>query len=243
MNGWVSRMGEHNNLQRQVAGSASGSGGTHTHTALTGGWCGVVADHAPLATARKTPGAVFQLKPSESPGTLQTIPNPYMLTDHQAELRPGHLLTLKPPKPWHCHVATDHKAELRRLTPELLFMMLELLRTLVERPQQYAQQLTSVNVLLSNLIHLANLLRPRQVRVHRRRIRDRACGAPRLCLVSWACVLCACVTCVCVWGKGHRKPSPPGTWPAAACRAQQPLPCCLLPVVQPNKPERGTGAG
>ncbi|PNH05519.1 Mediator of RNA polymerase II transcription subunit 7a [Tetrabaena socialis] len=58
----------------------------------------------------------------------------------------------------------DFKGELRRLSAELLFMFLELLKTVVEEPGRYAQPLTSVNVLLSNLVQLCNMLRPYQAR-------------------------------------------------------------------------------
>ncbi|GLC39591.1 hypothetical protein PLESTB_000809500 [Pleodorina starrii] len=58
----------------------------------------------------------------------------------------------------------DFKGELRRLSGELMFMFLELLKTLAEKPAGYAQQLTTVNVLLSNLVQLANLMRPHQAR-------------------------------------------------------------------------------
>ncbi|GLI60346.1 hypothetical protein VaNZ11_002467 [Volvox africanus] len=58
----------------------------------------------------------------------------------------------------------DFKRELRRLSGELMFMFLELLKTVVEKPSGYAPQLTSVNVLLSNLVQLSNLMRPYQAR-------------------------------------------------------------------------------
>ncbi|KAG2488614.1 hypothetical protein HYH03_012787, partial [Edaphochlamys debaryana] len=58
----------------------------------------------------------------------------------------------------------DFRGELRRLSAELLFGFLELIKTLVEQPDRYAQQLTSVNVLLSNLVHLTSALRPHQAR-------------------------------------------------------------------------------
>ncbi|GIL92010.1 hypothetical protein Vretimale_18514 [Volvox reticuliferus] len=58
----------------------------------------------------------------------------------------------------------DFKRELRRLSGELLFMFLELLKTVVEKPSGYAPQLTNVNVLLSNLVQLSNLMRPYQAR-------------------------------------------------------------------------------
>ncbi|GIL60628.1 hypothetical protein Vafri_15160 [Volvox africanus] len=45
-----------------------------------------------------------------------------------------------------------------------MFMFLELLKTVVENPSGYAPQLTSVNVLLSNLVQLSNLMRPYQAR-------------------------------------------------------------------------------
>lgn len=56
------------------------------------------------------------------------------------------------------------KAELRRLSSELLFMLMELLHTLVARPAAYPQHLTTVNMLLSNMLHLINAMRPHQAR-------------------------------------------------------------------------------
>ncbi|EFJ50476.1 hypothetical protein VOLCADRAFT_116873 [Volvox carteri f. nagariensis] len=58
----------------------------------------------------------------------------------------------------------DFKGDLKRLSGELLFMFLELLKAVVEKPSGYAAQLTPVNVLLSNLVQLTNLMRPYQAR-------------------------------------------------------------------------------
>ncbi|GFR48123.1 hypothetical protein Agub_g9950, partial [Astrephomene gubernaculifera] len=58
----------------------------------------------------------------------------------------------------------DFKSELRRLSGELLFMFLELTKSLAEQPAGYAPRLTQVNVLLSNLVHLTAAMRPLQAR-------------------------------------------------------------------------------
>lgn len=58
----------------------------------------------------------------------------------------------------------DFKAELRHLCQEILFLQLELLKTLSDNPAGYAAQLTLISKAFSNVQHLINCLRPYQVR-------------------------------------------------------------------------------
>eukprot|EP00850_Spirogloea_muscicola_P003378 SM000013S26547 [mRNA] locus=s13:944204:945667:- [translate_table: standard] len=58
----------------------------------------------------------------------------------------------------------DFKKELRTLSRELLLVLLELVDVLVERPSQYARRVEDMGLLLKNIHHLLNLLRPHQAR-------------------------------------------------------------------------------
>lgn len=65
---------------------------------------------------------------------------------------------------------TDFKTELLKLNKEVLFTFLELLNTLVESPgltpasrTQYDTQMMGLGLLMWNMHHLLNLLRPHQV--------------------------------------------------------------------------------
>eukprot|EP00897_Mesotaenium_endlicherianum_P010089 jgi/Mesen1/9108/ME000058S08602 len=59
----------------------------------------------------------------------------------------------------------DVKAELRALCRELLVLTLELADVLAERPSQYARRVEDISLLLKNIHHLLNTLRPHQVSV------------------------------------------------------------------------------
>eukprot|EP00850_Spirogloea_muscicola_P016837 SM000140S00586 [mRNA] locus=s140:73414:74976:- [translate_table: standard] len=61
-------------------------------------------------------------------------------------------------------IAADFKKELRTLSRELLLVLLELVDVLVERPSQYARRVEDMGLLLKNIHHLLNLLRPHQAR-------------------------------------------------------------------------------
>lgn len=59
-------------------------------------------------------------------------------------------------------VATDFKAELRRLNRELLFTFLDLLDCLVQRPSAYARAVENVGLIARNMSYLLNALRSEQ---------------------------------------------------------------------------------
>lgn len=58
----------------------------------------------------------------------------------------------------------DIKGQLLALHRELAVTFLELLEVLIQRPSGYARQVENVGLILRNMIHLANLLRPAQAR-------------------------------------------------------------------------------
>lgn len=58
--------------------------------------------------------------------------------------------------------AIDFPGELRQLNRELLFSFVEMLSAVAERPSQSARSVETVGVLVSNIQHLLNLLRPHQ---------------------------------------------------------------------------------
>ncbi|KAL3677773.1 hypothetical protein R1sor_020729 [Riccia sorocarpa] len=58
----------------------------------------------------------------------------------------------------------DYKKELRLLNRELSFQFLELSDVLVERPSQYARRVEDMGLILRNMHHLLNSLRPHQAR-------------------------------------------------------------------------------
>lgn len=58
----------------------------------------------------------------------------------------------------------DVKSELRSLSTELGLMLLELIDTCVQRPSQYARRVEDISLLLKNIHHLLNSLRPHQAR-------------------------------------------------------------------------------
>ncbi|BBN13128.1 mediator of RNA polymerase II transcription subunit 7 [Marchantia polymorpha subsp. ruderalis] len=58
----------------------------------------------------------------------------------------------------------DYKKELRSLNRELSFQFLELSDVLVERPSQYARRVEDMGLILRNMHHLLNSLRPHQAR-------------------------------------------------------------------------------
>jgi mediator of RNA polymerase II transcription subunit 7 len=57
----------------------------------------------------------------------------------------------------------DYKKELKVLNRELLLQFLELTDALVERPSQSARQVEAMTLILRNIHHLLNSLRPHQV--------------------------------------------------------------------------------
>lgn len=58
----------------------------------------------------------------------------------------------------------DYKKELKTLNRELMFQILELADVLVERPSQYARRVEDVSLILRNMHHLLNSIRPHQAR-------------------------------------------------------------------------------
>ncbi len=58
---------------------------------------------------------------------------------------------------------SDYKKELKALNRELLLQFLELTDALVERPSQSARQVEAMTLILRNIHHLLNSLRPHQV--------------------------------------------------------------------------------
>ena len=59
---------------------------------------------------------------------------------------------------------SDIKAQLLVLHRELAVNFLELLQVLIEKPSAYARQVENVGLVLRNMMHLANQLRPVQAR-------------------------------------------------------------------------------
>ncbi|KAG2432728.1 hypothetical protein HYH02_012862 [Chlamydomonas schloesseri] len=105
-----------------------------------------------------TPADVSALR--ERKIELKVLGNPLKLHE---ELVPP-LTTAALYKPAGPDGRIDFKAELRRLSRELAFMMLELTKAVAEQPGSYAPQLTHVNMLFANLVQLTNMLRPHQAR-------------------------------------------------------------------------------
>ena len=58
----------------------------------------------------------------------------------------------------------DIKGQLLALHRELLVNFLELLEVLIERPSGYARQVENVGLVLRNMVHLSNQIRPMQAR-------------------------------------------------------------------------------
>lgn len=58
---------------------------------------------------------------------------------------------------------SDFKKELKSLNRELQLHILELADILVERPSQYARKVEDISLILKNMHHLLNSLRPHQV--------------------------------------------------------------------------------
>lgn len=58
----------------------------------------------------------------------------------------------------------DYKKELKSLNRELTFQMLELADVLVERPSQYARRVEDMSLILRNMHHVLNSIRPHQAR-------------------------------------------------------------------------------
>lgn len=58
----------------------------------------------------------------------------------------------------------DYKKELKALNRELTLQMLELADILVERPSQYARRVEDISLILRNMHHLLNSIRPHQAR-------------------------------------------------------------------------------
>ncbi len=77
-------------------------------------------------------------------------------------------------------VATDFKAELRRLNRELLFTFLDLLDCLVQRPSAYARAVENVGLIARNMSYLLNALRSEQASL----LTCRACTISYLCLFA-----------------------------------------------------------
>eukprot|EP00245_Coleochaete_scutata_P014393 TRINITY_DN6114_c0_g2_i1.p1 TRINITY_DN6114_c0_g2~~TRINITY_DN6114_c0_g2_i1.p1 ORF type:complete len:194 (+),score=51.23 TRINITY_DN6114_c0_g2_i1:126-707(+) len=64
----------------------------------------------------------------------------------------------------------DFKGELSKLNQELHFTVLELVDILIERPSQYARRVEDIAVIMKNIHHLLNAIRPHQARaalIHR----------------------------------------------------------------------------
>jgi mediator of RNA polymerase II transcription subunit 7 len=70
-----------------------------------------------------------------------------------------HLLKLElPPK-----FISDFKKELTSLNRDLQLHILELTDVLIERPSQYARRVEDISLILRNMHHLLNSMRPHQV--------------------------------------------------------------------------------
>ncbi|KXZ55184.1 hypothetical protein GPECTOR_3g33 [Gonium pectorale] len=106
-----------------------------------------------------TPAVVEELR--EQKIDLKVLGNPLKLP-HSEELVPklgtSQIYRTRPDG------TIDFKSEMRRLNGELMFMFLELTKTLAEQPSKYTSPLTQLNLLLSNLQHLTALMRPHQAR-------------------------------------------------------------------------------
>ena len=63
----------------------------------------------------------------------------------------------------HLRTYADYKAELARLSRELMIVYMELLRVLIDNPANYASPLNTLNLVLANMQYLINGLRPVQV--------------------------------------------------------------------------------
>ncbi|KAL3691069.1 hypothetical protein R1sor_004720 [Riccia sorocarpa] len=64
----------------------------------------------------------------------------------------------------HLLATADYKKELRSLNRELSFQFLKFSDVLVERPSQYARRVEDMGLILRNMHHLLNSLRPHQAR-------------------------------------------------------------------------------
>ncbi|PNW89073.1 hypothetical protein CHLRE_01g062902v5 [Chlamydomonas reinhardtii] len=105
-----------------------------------------------------TPADVSALR--ERKVELKVLGNPLKL--HEELVPPLTTAALYRPAGPDGHI--DFKSELRRLSRELAFMLLELTKAVAEQPGSYASQLTHVNLLFANLVQLTNMLRPYQAR-------------------------------------------------------------------------------
>eukprot|EP00898_Chlorokybus_atmophyticus_P007581 jgi/Chlat1/7824/Chrsp66S07275 len=58
----------------------------------------------------------------------------------------------------------DFRGELHRLNRSLLFSFIDLIKVLAEHPSQYARRIEDMGLILRNMHHLLNALRPHQAR-------------------------------------------------------------------------------
>lgn len=92
-------------------------------------------------------------------GTYLMFGSTYTTDDMLPSLEEQGLRQLYPKGP---HV--DYKQELKQLNRELVLNMLELADVLVDRPSQYARRVEDMGLILRNMHHLLNSLRPHQAR-------------------------------------------------------------------------------
>ncbi|CAM6090071.1 unnamed protein product [Calypogeia fissa] len=92
-------------------------------------------------------------------GTYAMFGSNYTTDDMLPSLEEQGLRQLYPKGP-----NVDYKKELRSLNRELCLQFLELADVLVERPSQYARRVEDMGLILRNMHHLLNSLRPHQAR-------------------------------------------------------------------------------
>ncbi|EFJ24409.1 hypothetical protein SELMODRAFT_174496 [Selaginella moellendorffii] len=112
----------------------------------------------PYYTLYKDPASA----PSPPPplqGTYSVFGNTYTTDDTLPSLEEVGLRQLYPIGP-----NIDYKKELKALNRELVLQMMELADVLVERPSQYARRVEDMGLILRNMHHLLNSLRPHQAR-------------------------------------------------------------------------------
>ncbi|GAQ78766.1 Transcriptional coactivator [Klebsormidium nitens] len=97
------------------------------------------------------------LPPPPLDGTFTMFGQTYSTEDQLPNLEQQGIRQLYPK-----HSDIDIPAELRKLNRELVFTYLELVDVLAERPSQYARRVEDIGLILKNMHHLLNLLRPHQ---------------------------------------------------------------------------------
>lgn len=83
---------------------------------------------------------------------------PFRLDEPQVSTHPNAMIQAQPDG------SVDYRSQLRSLVPELIPLFLELLRTLMETPESYAQPLMRVSQAMQAVQHLINMIRPPQAR-------------------------------------------------------------------------------